>query len=76
MKDKEECIIRIIIDFFKNLKKAFYEVLDGTKAECSIPLDTLELVARSLWDDIVRYYEEKRSDVTLEEKQKSTQLTK
>lgn len=76
MKDKEECIIRIIIDFFTNLKKAFYEVLDVTKAECHIPFDTFELVARSLWGDIVKYYEEKRSNATLEEKQESTQLTK
>lgn len=68
--------IRRIIEFCKEIKKAFCEVLYEIKAECSIPFDTLELIARSLWDDIVKYYEEKRNNVALDEKQKSTQLTK
>ena len=40
MKDKEEFIIRRIIEFYKNTKEAFNEVLRSTKGECGFYIDT------------------------------------
>lgn len=40
MKDKEMDVIRKIIEFYKNLKKAFNELLKSTKGECDFYIDT------------------------------------
>lgn len=67
--------MRKIFEVFREIKNTFYVILSGTKAECTIPFDALELVARSLWSDIVKYYEEKRSQENSEVKQEVTPLT-
>lgn len=68
MKDKEECIIRIIKwikkikEYYEIIKADFIKTLSGTKAECTLPFDydVLERVVRCVFPDIVKYYEEKR----------------
>ena len=40
MEDKEEWIIRRIVEFYKNTKEAFNEVLRNTKGECDFHIDT------------------------------------
>lgn len=68
MKDKEECIIRIIElakkikEYYKIIKADVIKTLSGTKAECTLPFDydVLERIVRCVFPDIVKYYEEKR----------------
>ncbi len=40
MKDKEEFIIRRIIEFYKNTKEVFNEVLRSNKGVCGFYIDT------------------------------------
>lgn len=68
MKDKEECIIRIIElakkikEYCEIIKADVIKTLSGTKAECKLPFDydVLERIVRCVFPDIVKYYEEKR----------------
>ena len=68
MKDKEECIIRIIElakkikEYYEIIKADIIRTLSGTKAECTLPFDydVLERIVRCVFPDIVKYYEEKR----------------
>ena len=64
MLDKEEYIIRII-ELVKKIKE-YYEIikaevirtLSGTKAECTLPIDTdeLEIFVRCIWSDIRTFF--------------------
>ena len=48
--------------FYETLKTDFIKVLSSTKAECTLPIDfdDLEKIARCIFPDIIKYYEEKR----------------
>lgn len=81
MKDKEECIIRIIElakkikEYHEIIKADVIRTLSGTKAECALPFDydVFERIVRCVFPDIVKYYEEKRK--TTSEPEVSAPLT-
>lgn len=64
MKDKEECIIRIIElakkikEYYEIIKADIIRTLSGTKAECTLPIDTdeLEIFVRCIWSDIRAFF--------------------
>ena len=55
-------MITNIVNSYKAFKTYFIRVMSDKKAECVIPTDTLETIARCLLPDIMRYYEDKRNE--------------
>lgn len=55
------------IRFYEKIKYLFIKCVCNNRAECTIPIEALETIARCVFSDIVKYYEEKRN----EEKSKS-----
>lgn len=58
-------------DKYREFKARVGEILNSTIAECTIPYDALETIARCILPNIIKYYEEKRD----KEKCESEELT-
>lgn len=60
--------------FCKAIKVLCSRIMESYCAECTIPAEALETIARCVMPDIIKYYEEKRNEKS--EPEPLTHLTK